>query len=161
VYFIVTNSSCNFFSKLYNSSCYLSSLKWNWSSKSDAFAFLILLSFILLLYSTHLVFSVLRWKNCLAGCHTVSLWRFNVHLCVSMDSCIEPKRWRDSPWFYFCNFHVGFNVGKLTCIQIDGPLFTPSRELYANCFCSFFCCSDPPDFDHCMQLFQYTPLISP
>nr|ACU20900.1 unknown [Glycine max] len=53
-----------------------------------------------------------------------------------------------SSWFYFCNIYVGFNVGKLACIEVDGPFFTPSRELYADCFCSFFCCSDAPHFDH-------------
>lgn len=26
-----------------------------------------------------------RWENCFAGCHPISLWRFDVHICVPLD----------------------------------------------------------------------------
>ena len=91
-----------------------------------------------------------RRKNCLAGCHTISLWRFDVYLCVPMDSRIESKWRRDSTWFYFCNIHVIFDVGKLTGIQVDGSFITPSRGLHADCFCNFCCIFTSSHSEHCM-----------
>ena len=103
-----------------------------------------------------LIFVHFRWKNCFAGCHPVSVWRLNVYLCVPLDSCFEPQ-WRGDPsWFYFCHIHVGFNVGKLSCITIDGSLITQGRKLHADCFCDFLCFSHASHYNECM--FQHLSL---
>ena len=92
----------------------------------------------------------IRWENCIAGCYTVPIWRLNVHLCIPLDSCSEPKRGGYSTWFHFCNIHAGFNAGKLLCISIDGSLIFQSWELHADCFCSLLGIPSAPHSNQCM-----------
>ena len=111
-----------------------------------AWKFLFYFLFILIL----LCFMWIRWENSIAGCNTVSIWRFNVHICVPLDSCFESE-WRgNSTWFHICNFHVGFNVGKLNCISTDGPLINKSWKLHANCVYNLICLSPASHCNKCM-----------
>lgn len=92
-----------------------------------------------------------RWEDCFAWCHTVPIWRLNVHLCVPLDSCFEPKWWGDSTWFHFCNIHASLNVGKLFSISADGSFIPQSRELYADCICSLCGFASASHCDNCMS----------
>ena len=100
-----------------------------------------------------LLFACHRWENCIVGCNSVPIWRFHVYIRLSMDSCIESKRWRNSSWFHFCNIHVVINVGKLFCITVDGP-FYESWELHADCFYHLCCRSHTPNHHQCMFCFS-------
>lgn len=108
----------------------------------------------------YFLFMFTRWENCTSGGNTVIVWRFDVHLCFPMDSCFKSKRWGDTPWFHFCDFHVGFNVRKLLRFSAYGSLFTQSRELHADCFCNLCCLSPPSHFGKCMPyLFDHLYFI--
>ena len=117
--------------------------------------FLIFSVFSSFLGALVLCFMWFRWENCVAGCNSVVVWRLNVYFCVPLDSCSKPK-WRgDSPWFHLCNFHVGFNVGKLCCFSTAGPRITQSWKLHADRFCDLFCFSPASHCDKCMSILQF------
>lgn len=79
-----------------------------------------------------------RWKDSIIGCNTIFIRGFNVHFCVSMDTCFKPKWWRHSTWFHFCYFHVIFHVRKLFSFSFISTCINQSWKLHANCLHHLF-----------------------